>query len=212
MVLDYSHLQADPPVVPSGSKRKHKIVKGHVVVRAPKDVRGVTMHQTACIFGVDKWLLKKFNGDRVAARNSRSSNIASHLVTFQDGTSIHNNPLLWYVWHGNGLNPFTFGHEIEAKVPGLGRGRLPRSLIVGACEGLTYLVEEGRKLGCPIEDLYAHRQSSWSRRADPGEELWDEVALKHGEQVLGLKLHTAWFMDDGRAIPREWDARSLDKY
>ena len=56
----------------------------------------------------------------------------------------------------------------------------------------------------PIEFIWAHRQSSASRRSDPGQSLWQEVVLAYAVPVLGLKTQPARIWGDGRPIPVEW--------
>ena len=69
---------------------------------------------------------------------------------------------------------------------------------------LRYLVEQGRAAGMPISSIYAHRQSNGTKRSDPGEGLWREVAL-WGVRELGLSTIPTATTGDGVPIPREWD-------
>ncbi len=83
-------------------------------------------------------------------------------------------------------------------------------------QALALNVREGRKLGMPIEYVHAHRQSSATRRADPGEELWKRVVLEFGVPVLGLTTEPARTLPgrngDGRPIPLEWDPDGVGSY
>ena len=57
-------------------------------------IRGVTMHRTACIFGedVDRW-----------------KDLDAHIGVTLGGKVFVLQPLTLGIWHGNGLSPFTIG-------------------------------------------------------------------------------------------------------
>ena len=185
---------------------------GRAVVRDPKTVTGVTLHQTACRFDVTKANVIRHGGE-AQARRRRALDVAAHMTCFQQGDAVLAYPMLWYVYHGNTLNASTFGLELEGLFDG--DSYEPRGfdkLIEAGREGLKVLVDEGRKLGCPIEFLYAHRQVSSSRRADPGAMLWREVGIEYGVKVLKLKVNNDFARDGGRPIPHVWDPTSNQPY
>jgi hypothetical protein len=64
----------------------------------------------------------------------------------------------------------------------------------------------------PIEYIHAHRQSSGTRRSDPGEELWQKVVLEFAVPVLGLKTEPSRVLKDGRPIPESWDLDGSGAY
>lgn len=197
------------------SKTEWRRAVERTVVRAPGDIDGITIHQTACVFGP---------ADRDKAHR-RALRVPAHVVAFRDGTYVQGAPLLWFLYHGNALNGHTLGLECEGHYPGLlddpttprrededslwGRDATPVTPEALLCfrAALRHLVEGGRALGCPIKYIWAHRQSSESRRSDPGQELWTMVA-EWGCRELGLKARYAdVFGGEGRPIPREWSAK-----
>lgn len=200
---------------------KSRIRNGRTVMRTPADVTGIMLHQTACEFGVSSWQLKRAGGDRALALALRAQKVACHLMAFRDGLVSWTRPLASYVQHGNGLNQCTIGIEIEGNYAGLeGRtdtawskrpysGPVSKQTILAARKALSVAVTEGRRQGMPITHIYAHRQSSAMRRADPGAEIWKSVALDYGVKELGLAAHPgATFKGtsgEGRPVPREWD-------
>lgn len=221
-IIDLRDLQKDPPEV-TATKKKHKIRNGKVVRRDMKDVDGIVLHQTAVWYGVSKNQIRNADGDKHEALHRRGLRVACHAIAFGGekagiddcGHAIATNPLEWYVYHGNGLNDRSLGLEIEGKYPGLigSKGDVASDKIIkAACDALKYLVEEGRRQGAPIKYLWAHRQSSSTRRADPGEELWKKVGLEYGVKVLGLETqpHKTW--GKGRPIPLEWDPDGKGNY
>ncbi len=204
--LDLRPLQPNPPDL---SKQKHAL-RGdpkRVVERDPSTITAVMLHQTACVFGKRK--------DQ-PSRHHRALGVACHALAFNDGVSVLANPLTWLVWHGNGANEESLGLEIEGRFPGLigNSGTLAASpetpvtplLIATAADTLAWLVEEGRAAGMPLRYVWAHRQTSPSRRSDPGEALWQ--ALMPVARELGLtpqpEMTMAALKGDGRPIPEAW--------
>lgn len=216
-----------------GGKRKCKLRRGEPVMRRPEDVTGVTLHQTAQPFGVASYQLRAARGDRDLALARRALDAACHVMSFREPFFTHAHPLLAWVHHGNGFNSSTLGLEVVGKYSGLeddpdtapdeaeittwrGPPQVVTELTVEcAREALRYLVTEGRALGCPIRWIYAHRQSSASRRSDPGETLWREVAL-WGVAELGLETDPALVLGSGkgrgRPVPREWQPDGVGRY
>lgn len=222
-LLDLRSQQPDPPP-PVRGKVKHKIVRGHVVQRDPKKITGVTLHQTACLFGPKNDLV---------ARHRRALGVACHALAFGvDRTVVLANPLRSYVWHGNGFNAFELGLEVEGHFPGLEDdpkttprredlatiwgGKTPtkitEDIVDTAREALRLLVELGRAEGMPIEFIHAHRQSSSTRRSDPGQGLWKAVVLEYAVPVLRLKTEPTRVVGDGRPIPLAWDPAGAGRY
>lgn len=195
-----------PPVSPS------KVVKGKTVKRDPKTVTGITLHQTACVYGPAS------DPDKA---HRRAIGIPAHAVAFRDGTVVIPAPASWYLYTSNGLNSFTLGLEIEGIYPGYPGAKVwgsnpatPFTPLVRdtAREALKYLLGAGRAAGMPIEYLYAHRQSNGQKPSDPGYEIWQQVVLEYGVSVLGLKTRNEYTVDDGKPIPKDWDPTSKAKY
>ncbi len=207
-VHDLTREQPDPP---DYSPPHHKIVRDikkkldRVFVRDPKTVDGIMIHQTGTPFGISAKQIADAKGDKILAKHRRALGIAAHMTAFDTGYAVLAHPLLWYVYHGNGLNARSIGMEIEGLYPGsLGK----KELFVGnveraAQEGLTYLVRKGRELGMPLKYIWAHRQSSMTRAEDPGEEIWRKLVVNFAVPTLGL-LPQNTYVDEGRAIPETW--------
>ena len=212
MRLDLRSEQPNPPLL---TKQKHALVgrgaKARVVSRDPRTVDGIVLHQTACVFGKKK---------TQPTRHHRALGVACHALAFNDGTAVLANPLPWLVWHGNGYNDRSLGLEVEGNFPGLigdprtlamsDKPETPVTplLISTACDALKWLVEEGRALGMPLRYLWAHRQSSGTRRSDPGEGLWRPISA-FAVAELGLVLELGASIDSknsghGRPIPAAW--------
>lgn len=219
-IIDLTHLQTNPPEAYRKFRRvnnRGRVIRssqpgGTVVRRTPGDVTGITIHQTACRFGASKALLKQAGGDSDKARHLRALGVACHVLAFDCGHVVHSAPFDWYVYHGNGFNSFQLGLEIEGRYNGLWkRDQVTDDTLRATCAALKYMVEEGRRLDMPIEWIYAHRQSSASRRGDPGEELWKRAVLMYAVSILGLKTDPGMTVGKGRPIPTEWDMDGFKK-
>jgi hypothetical protein len=169
-------------------------------------------------------MFSKHDGKPIA---HRALAVACHAMAF-DAELAWSAELAWYIQHGNGLNASTLGLEVDGLYPGVLGGSVPagkratamtEGTIAAAKSGLSLLYEEGRRAGCPIVDLWAHRQTDAWRRADPGEELWERVGLEHGVQVLGLRVqfartfaHHSGQKRNGLPIPKRWDPNGVGPY
>lgn len=211
-----------PPFKVMGGKNINivRIERGKTVVRDPKTVTGIGIHQTACVFGPKD----------IDRRNRRALNVPCHALAFRDGTYVTAFPLEWFVHHGNELNAFTLGLEIEGHYSGLPddpstpvredikttwKGNptpFDDLAIETARAALKYLVEEGRKRGMPIEWIWAHRQTNGSKPSDPGWEIWKHVVLDYGVPVLGLRTQVDKTWRDGKPIPAQWEPGATGKY
>lgn len=205
--------------------RKFKLSGGRPVVRDPSQVTGITIHQTAAPYGVADYQIQAEGGDRQLALAKRSLRVACHVMAYREGFITWVNELAHYVYHGNGFNAFELGIEIDGRFPGLKGGKtwngkpateVTDTLVLAARAGIELLVIEGRKAGMPIEYIHAHRQSSATRRDDPGEELWQRVVLDFAVPVLGLVTEPARTLKgrngDGRPVPKEWDPDGVGSY
>lgn len=225
--VDLYDLQAEQDYVYPGGKRKvrkrPRSGDGRLVPveRQARDITGVVLHQTAVPFGVSKRQVAAADGDRRLALARRGLDVACHAIAFRDGLVVRTHPLEVHVNHGNGLNSRSLGLEVDGRYPGLDDKpeTVPREDLATTWGGdpteLTYrtiaaarvalrdLVVRGRELGMPIEYLWAHRQSSATRRSDPGQGLWESVAL-WAVATLDLKLQPDLVVGDGRAIPLAW--------
>jgi hypothetical protein len=134
------------------------------------------------------------------------------------------------MYHGNYLNQFTYGLEIEGHYPGLlddpttpkredeqttwGGGATPLDdlTIETARAAIKYLYEEGMKLGSPLQYVWAHRQASSTRQSDPGAGIWKHVVLDYAVAVLGLKTQPSRTWPGGMPIPSAWEPGATGKY
>lgn len=209
--------QTDPPAM----ARKFKLRGGRVVVRNPASINAITVHQTAVEYGVAKYQIDASGGDEDLALARRALAVACHVMAYRRGFIVWSNPLKWYVYHGNGFNAHSLGIEIDGNYSGLKGGSTwngkpattpTPELIKAARAGIELLVCKGRAAGMPIEYIHAHRQSSATRRSDPGEELWRAVVLDFAVPVLGLKTEPDRVVGDGRPIPKDWDQSGVGSY
>lgn len=220
-LLDLRSEQRNPFTLKGLPPKSPSFVRGgKTVERDAKTITGVTLHQTACVFGPAN--------DRARAHR-RALSIPAHVTAFRDGVFVAAAPLRWYLYHGNALNEFTLGLECEGKYPGLdddpktarredeattweGKATpLDARAIETFRAALRWLVETGRAEGMPIEHIYAHRQSNGMKPSDPGQGLWREVAL-WGVRELGLVTRPSFTLRDGKPIPAQWEPGATAKY
>jgi hypothetical protein len=179
-----------------------------------KNITGITIHQTACQFGN--------NPQRVL-------NVPVHGVTLSDGSIVLLHPPTNYLWHANSLNKTDIGIELSCNVPGvegvaetfwlpkkykylkgeerLARASLPTEKQLEATKRLIkYYVDEVAENGGKIKYIHAHRQSSKSRVADPGEQIWKAVG-EWAVEELGLDPHYGW-TKGGLPLPDVWTGKA----
>lgn len=221
IVLDLRTEQSNPPRT---KKTKHKIVGGKVFERDPATVRGIVLHQTAVRFGAGVDAVRAAEGDEKLARWRRALGVACHALAFTDRKAVIACPLPWLVWHGNGLNNASLGLEVEGHYAGVETAsssasfdQLTDDTIVAARTALWWLMTEGRRIGMPIEYVWAHRQSSGTRRSDPGQAIWHAVVVEYARPVLGLRTEVGkrWRSKrsgSGRTIPHMWDPTATSAY
>lgn len=205
-----------------------------VLKRPPHSITGVVLHQMAVEYGVSPQQVAASAGDAKLALARRALEVACHAVAFRAGFYVVAHELVDYVYHGNGFNGFSLGLEVDGRYAGLEddpttvaredlrstwKGpptKLVEQTVEAARAALRYLVEEGRRQGMPIEFLWAHRQSSGTRRSDPGQALWKALApWAVAELHLKVELDrtfTGSKTGPGRAIPFLWDAAGTAPY
>lgn len=201
-----------------------RIIGGRTVQRPASQIDTIVLHQTAVKFGAGRAALRLTGGDREAALARRALRVAAHAVAFRSGIVALGHPLRSYV-HGAGpVNNRSLHLEVEGLYSGLlddpttapredilttWRRRKPDALdartIRAAQCALWRLVSEGRRAGMPLRRIIAHRQTSPTRRSDPGEALWREIVLRFAVPCLGLKTEPQRTWGRGRPIPVNWD-------
>jgi hypothetical protein len=119
------------------------------------------------------------------------------------------------IWHAKGLSDTTIGIEIEGNYPGIkgdmstlwkgggGPHTLNPNMMLAIEEVFIFLLIEFTRNGKTLDHIYAHRQSTNSRIADPGQEIWEAVAIPW-EKRLGINLNNDLVFGTGRAIPKQW--------
>lgn len=185
------------------------------VTRRPwSEVTGICLHQTACLLG---------------EREGRWDSVGCHVGITRGGRVIWLHDFDRIVAHGNGWNAQTVGIEIDGLYAGVegdprtvwddpstpnretGMALTPETA-EAAKQTIRWIAQRVLAHAGRVRALVAHRQSSKSRRNDPGSAIWQAVALPmHAE--LGLSDGGAGFkLGDGRPVPREWDPSRTDGY
>ena len=220
-------LRAEQDYVYPRGKNKVRKRGNSVVMRDPKSVTTIVVHQTAIEFGVSKLAIAHAGRDVELARARRALDVACHAMAFRQGYFVAAHPLRAYVNHGNRFNAYSLGLEIDGRYAGVADnpatapredllstwGGKPTELtdqtVRAACAALQWLVVEGRKIGMPLQNVVSHRQSSDMRRSDPGEGIWKRVVLDCAVDELGLTpvLESNW--REGLPVPVEWDANGI---
>jgi hypothetical protein len=190
---------------------------GKTVRRTPAAIDSIVLHQTGVRFGAP-------DTDRLAAR---ALGVACHAMAFREGFLAWPVEPLWYIHHADRLNARSLGLEVEGVYPGLIDGKtravdetpLTNEVVHAARMGIKLLVEEGRRCGCPIKYIFAHRQCDSWRRADPGEGLWRRVVVEYAVPELQLVAqpgdrfpHPKGATRKGKTIPTRWDPKGVGKY
>lgn len=209
----FNLISEQQPLIP-----RSKDVNGRVtLMRTPKEVTGICVHQTAVNFGVTAKNLQKYV-DRDLAEAHRYLDVPAHVCAMREGSLVVHAPAQAYLYHGNAFNADTLGYEIEGSYPGVFSSRndkhdkLTSKVIETARKGIDLLMYMGSRAGMDIQYIYAHRQSSDTRRGDPGEEIWREVVLNYAVPQYNLQVRNNHVRRDGRPIPSAWDARSSAKF
>lgn len=177
--------------------------------RSWKDVTAVTLHHTACVLGENP---------------PRWNNLKAHAGITCKGQKLYCADPTVVIWHANYLNRMSFGIEMDGNYEGVAGdpktlwqdssektkrvAMVPsQALVVAAQDMVRFVVRIVAMHGGKIKYIYAHRQGSADRRADPGSLLWQRVALPLMEE-LGLTDGGSKFkVGDGYPIPEAWDPR-----
>lgn len=188
----------------AGKKRKRK--------RKWKDIKGITLHQTATNFGNNVL---------------RYKNIAAQVGVTPDGKVVLMNPMEWVVYHGNSFNSKDVGIEIDGHFAGIEGNiktywrpkskpnRQPMTVseaqIEATLAAIKWIIDTVAAHGGKVEYIHAHRQSSKSRTSDPGSKVWQRIALE-AKKRFGLIDGGPKFKVGGYPIPKDWDPSYTEKY
>lgn len=157
--------------------------------------------------------------------------LAIHVVVPREGVSALTNSPDRRVPHGHGWNSRSVGFEFEGHFAGVvgkpsthwtPKGAPPSRLIpqdltetqvAGALSAIAWCVEEVARNGGQIKFVGAHRQSYGRKTSDPGQLIWQRIALpamrEHGLATAPTLGHPKF---PGRPIPREWDSTQGEAY
>lgn len=211
-------LPGNPPAGMIVTKDDHPLKKGRGT-RKLKDIKGVTLHQTACVIG---------------EKQTRWHNVACHIAITREGKIIYNNDFIKKVWHGNGFNNKTLGIEIDGHFAGLeaqndagewvpdmksywrpkNSDRQPVTITDAQIEACKEAIRWAKRVidgaGGDFKYILAHRQSSPSRVSDPGEKTWKLVAVPLMEELGMEDGGPDYYITDskkrpGKPIPEAWN-------
>jgi len=193
---------------------KHPRPKNYGYYRSWENITGVTLHQTGCDMpkSPNKW-----------------SRLNAHYGITREGLIVHVNDETDMIWHAQALSKKTIGIEIEGNFPGIigdmstlwkGGGsacRMTKQQLFASRVLFDYIADRFLRNGSVWRHVYAHRQSSDMRTADPGENIWGEVGIPWGNQLFLKNGETpdggpGFKLGKGKPIPRDWDERRTAKY
>ena len=180
---------------------KHRRPKLYKCQRLAQEVHGVTLHQTGCNMPSSPMGWRRLN---------------AHIGVTQEGKIILvNDPLDW-IWHAQGLSRWTIGVEIEGNYHGLkgddetlwkgggGPHYLNYAMTTALGVFFDWLKEWFDANEIRWNHVYGHRQSASSRIADPGQEIWETIALPWMGKLRNDEGGPNHCRGTGRPIPDEW--------
>jgi hypothetical protein len=216
-----SRLRTTPELPPSlpGSEfhdRRRFAAQSHhgykTRVRPLAKVTGICLHQTACVMG---------------ERPQRYDGMGAHVGVTRAGRVIWLHDWDRRVIAANGLNDSTVSIEFDGLLFGVegdahtvwdnpatpareqGMALTPEQVTAGR-DVIRWIVADVARRGGAVTAIRAHREASASRRSDPGQAVWRDVALPMAAE-LGLAAGGKT-IGDGLPIPREWDPASEHQY
>jgi hypothetical protein len=128
-------------------------------------------------------------------------------------------PLTAYLYHANSLNSRSVGLEIEGNFcglegdkaawwpPGGGPHKLEPGQVDASKAAIDWIVREAMAGGGAIKRIHAHRQSSGSRRGDPGEEIWKAIGL-WAIETHRLTDGGDFKVGSGTVLPDRWTGKA----
>lgn len=182
-------------------------------VRSWKDIKSIVLHQTGIMLGNSK---KRFT--------SLKAHIGIPVLKIPTVYKVY--PFTSVLWHANDFNSESIGIEINGSFEGIdgkintawkgGYKKRPhkvtRNQIVATRTAILSICKEVSLHGGDVNNIFAHRQSSKNRIADPGSKVWNEIGV-WAQDYLGLSDGGEGFcVGGGRAIPNAWDENRLAEY
>lgn len=172
-------------------------------------IEGVLLHQTGC------WMPES---EQTWAR------VRCHCGITRKGVIILTHPFDWIIWHGNNLSKQTIGLEVAGNfygIEGVERswwkpGGGPHDFTDAqeqASEVLFHIIkEEFDKNGGTWSKVYSHRQSSDQRTSDPGQSLWQKIAMVWHIAIGGDDGGPDYCVGSGKPVPKEWNPEYPRKF
>lgn len=208
--LDRSVAPDEPVDVPeiADIRDDHPHPKLYKCGRSPADVDSIVLHQTGC---------------KMPTSAAGWSRLNAHIGITSEGLVVFANGFLDWIWHAQGLSQRSIGVEVAGNFQGLvndpktlwkGGGpaaTLTPEMIAGAEVAAQLISDECERLGITIRYIFAHRQSKDTRTADPGQDIWQRIAIPW-EEEFGADIDTEFCCGSGKPIPREWDAGAMTRY
>jgi len=189
--------------------KSHKPPKLFAHLRPWSSIIGVTLHQTGC-----EMPLQPLGWSRVNA----------HYGVSRLGTPILINRPEDMIWHAQRLSPTTIGIEIDGNYEGVeglrstlwAPGGGPATLhpwAIDACNAIYRdIAERFEAAGQEWLAVYGHRQSSRTRRGDPGSAIWQAVGVPWRKRLACDARQCRQAFGKGRPVPRVWDANGKGEY
>lgn len=172
-------------------------------------IRGVTLHQSGSLI----------------SEVGRVFDIGNfHISVLTNGRIQLTNPLNWYIGVSGELSGSTIGIEFEGNFPGVSgkaetvwnEGSALNHLTDAQIKASEYLFAwlnfQFKVNGGKWEYVYAHRQSSAERRADPGSEIWQKIGMKWIKWLGGSDGGPEFKVGDGYPIPKDWNPDYPSEY
>jgi len=185
----------------------HPHPKWYAWQRSLEDITGITLHQTGC---------------RMPKKSTGWDRLNAHVGITSAGKIIIVNDFRDMIWHAQKLSHSTIGVEFEGNYPGLIND--PATLWRGGGPGASLTAEQisaGRVLfmevfakfrGEHIKHVFGHRQSSATRPADPGQDIWQNIGLEWRRFLQANQTDGNKVFGNGRPIPYEWDDKQPNGY
>ena len=208
--LNFFDRRADAAKLAVRDKKVRKKLSGRT--RLWDQITGITWHQTAVQMG---------------ERPGRYDSMGAHIAITQQGKVIWVHDFDKIVYHANGFNNRTIGIEVVGAFPGITGDLSRRSFwrpkerpnmrptkltdeCVQACHDTSkWIVEMVKRHGGKLKFMLAHRQSSGTRRNDPGEEIWQRCVMPMMKKYKLTHGGKSFKIDKGRPIPENWDEKQV---
>lgn len=182
-------------------------------IRSIAQIDSVVVHQTGCEMPQNPTGWARTN---------------AHYGITQEGLAILINPPQYMIWHAQGLSRYSLGIEIEGNFEGVegdsktlwAAGGGPNNLNTDMLRAAAIIYEHMQAMFIAAETklrhVHAHRQSYINRRADPGSEIWQRIAMPmieaSGATDGGPDFRVGSTGNGGLAIPRAWNSDYTAKY